>query len=131
MIHGHMNWVCTCLSPCKNINMLPATHKWRQLEPAVLTHPPARSNHAALAVNNYMVIFGGSNKQTYFNDVWACTPSGVWKQMTVVCIYIYSARLMSVCTEQCKTAISTSWSIDHICRWTYLDVWRLWRIKIH
>jgi len=59
-----------------NANGLGATPTWTHLvQNGAAGSPPARELHTALydAANNRMIIFGGENATTYFNDVWVLT----------------------------------------------------------
>ncbi|KAI0192780.1 hypothetical protein F4808DRAFT_364150 [Astrocystis sublimbata] len=54
--------------------------------------PPPRTNHSMITYNDRMYLFGGTNGQVWFNDVWCYDPpSNSWSQLD--CIgYIPSPR---------------------------------------
>jgi hypothetical protein len=59
-----------------NANGLGATPQWTHLlQNGATGSPPARETHTAVydAANNRMIIFGGFNATTAFNDVWVLT----------------------------------------------------------
>lgn len=61
----------------------PEDYKWKEISAS--NPPPTRARHAAIALDsNRMLVFGGLDKRTRFNDVWVLdVDEKAWKQVEV------------------------------------------------